>query len=251
MTSIENNKKIVTASVLVIGNEILSGRTKDANIPFLAEQLNEIGIQLSEVRVVKDIDVDIVEAVNALRKKYDYLFTTGGIGPTHDDITSASIAKAFDVPVERHIEAEKLIRNYYPVDKINAARLSMADLPKGIEIVLNPVSGAPGFRMDNVFVFAGIPNIMQAMFHNVKHVLIGGKKLFSRSVYCQLAESIMAPKLQIILKEFPTVEIGSYPHWGKGTSLVARAYEQETLSEAIQAIKNIAEELNGNPIEQE
>ena len=163
----------VTASLIIIGNEILSGRTTDANLPYLAKALGEIGIRLTEARVVSDDEVEIVGAVNACRSKYDYVFTTGGIGPTHDDITAACVAKAFGRSYGRNTEAEARLLAYYPPEKVNDARMSMADMPDGVTLIDNPVSIAPGFRIENVFVMAGVPKIMQAMLDNILPTLQG------------------------------------------------------------------------------
>ena len=174
------SERTVTAALVIIGNEILSGRTQDANLAFLATELNEAGIQLREVRVVPDAEADIVEAVNALRAKHDHVFTTGGIGPTHDDITSASIAKAFGVPYGRHPEAERRLLAYYPPEKVNPARMKMAETPEGAELIDNPVSVAPGFTIGNVHVLPGVPSILQAMCAGLKPRLKGGAAVRSR-----------------------------------------------------------------------
>src|SRR3954454_1473596 len=175
-------EQTVTAALVIIGNEILSGRTQDVNLAFLATQLNEAGIQMGEVRVVPDAEADIVEAVNALRGKHDHVFTTGGIGPTHDDITSASIAKAFGLPYGRHPEAERRLLAYYPPEKVNRARMKMAETPEGAELIDNPVSVAPGFIIGNVFVLAGIPQVVRAMFDGIRPTLRGGTLVRSRSI---------------------------------------------------------------------
>ena len=164
----------VTACLLIIGNEILSGRTKDANLAFLGENLNEIGVRLMEARVVPDIEAVIVETLNEVRGKFDYVFTTGGIGPTHDDITSSCVAKAFGVPWSLHPEAHALLKAHYAEGELNEARLRMAHTPEGASLIENPISKAPGFQMGNVFVMAGIPRVMQAMFESLKSRLTGG-----------------------------------------------------------------------------
>ena len=169
------------AALIIIGNEILSGRTKDKNLAYLAEWLNEIGIQLYEVRVIRDDEKEIIDCVNLLRKKFDYVFTTGGIGPTHDDITTESIAKAFDVELETNPEALTILQSYYKKGDLNEARLKMTLLPVGAELVENPVTKAPGFKMDNVFVMAGIPSIMQGMLEGARIFLETGSKMSSKS----------------------------------------------------------------------
>lgn len=172
-------KKTVSACLIIIGNEILSGRTVDANLPHLAKVLGEAGIRLAEARVVPDDEGEIIDAVNTCSTKHDYVFTTGGIGPTHDDITSACVAKAFGRPFGRHPEAEALLLAYYPPEKVNEARMSMADMPEGVKLIDNPVSTAPGFRIENVFVLAGVPKIMQAMLDGIIPTLEGGAKTYA------------------------------------------------------------------------
>ena len=170
------------AALIIIGNEILSGRTKDKNLAYLAEWLNEIGIQLYEVRVIRDDESEIIDCVNLLRKKYNYVFTTGGIGPTHDDITTESIAKAFKVDLETNPEALRILKGYYKEGELNEARLKMTLLPQGAELVENPVTKAPGFKMENVFVMAGIPSIMQGMLEGARKFLEVGSKMTSKSI---------------------------------------------------------------------
>lgn len=220
------------AALIIIGNEILSGRTKDKNLAYLAEWLNEIGIQLYEVRVIRDDEDEIIDCVNLLRKKFDYVFTTGGIGPTHDDITTESIAKAFDVELETNPEALKILQGYYKKGDLNEARLKMTLLPKGAQLVENPVTKAPGFKMDNVFVMAGIPSIMQGMLEGARVFLETGTKMSSKSIDVFMPESFVATELSQIQDNYLNVEIGSYPFNkdGKfGTSLVMRSADLEAL----------------------
>ena len=222
------------ASLIIIGNEILSGRTQDKNLSYLATWLNEIGIQLSEVRVIRDNEDEIIDTVNTLRKKYDYVFTTGGIGPTHDDITSESIAKAFGVPLEINPDALGILREYYKDSELTEARMKMTKIPKGAELVENPVSKAPGFKIDNVFVMAGIPKIMQGMLEGAKSHLSGGKPVQSDSIDVFMPESFIAEELSNLQDQFKDVEIGSYPFVkdGKyGTSLVMRSVNEIKLAE--------------------
>jgi molybdenum cofactor synthesis domain-containing protein len=221
---------LVTASLCIIGNEILSGRTQDKNLAYLAKELNRVGIQLREVRVVPDIEQEIIAAVNALRSKYDYVFTTGGIGPTHDDITSASIAKAFGVKLIRHPEAEALLRAHYTPDQLNEARLKMADVPEGSELIPNIVSSAPGFRIENVFIMAGVPKIMQAMLAAAIPKLKGGATVHSESFTVNLPEGTIAEGLTAIQARYEDVDIGSYPFYKPGqlaTTLVFRSINAE------------------------
>ncbi len=238
-----------TAAILIIGDEILSGRTQDKNTNWLAKQLTDIGIRLREVRVIPDDEDMIVAAVNHLRSSYSYLFTTGGIGPTHDDITSASIAKAFSVELLRNQEAVEIMEEHYGKDKLTAARLKMANIPQGAALIANPVSAAPGFRMDNVYVMAGVPAIMQAMFDNIKGELQGGEKILSQALHVWLPEGELAGELAEIQHKYPQVAIGSYPFIRNGrigVSLVVRGTKQEDIETAIAAIKSMIESLGGN-----
>jgi molybdenum cofactor synthesis domain-containing protein len=226
MKADEPTGKKVTAALLIIGNEILSGRTADANLPYLASFLGRIGIRLVEVRVVPDIEAEIVEAVNALRAKVDYLFTTGGIGPTHDDITSASVAKAVGRPLVRNPEAERRLIDFYPPERRTEARMKMADTPEGALLIDNPVSVAPGFVIENVHVLAGVPKIMQAMLDVLRPRLQGGAAIHSRTLVVFRGEGDMAASLGALQDRFPSVDIGSYPFFRMdkpGTSIVFRS----------------------------
>ena len=233
--------RIYTAALIIIGNEILSGRTQDANLAYIADGLNKSGVRLAEVRVVPDIEAKIVKAVNELRAENDYVFTTGGIGPTHDDITAHSIAAAFGVKVIRHPDAEKLLRDHYGAE-INESRLKMAEVPEGSDLIPNPVSRAPGFRVGNVHVLAGVPRIMKAQFDGVRPQLAGGKPVKTRSLVAPLAESVMAEELGKIQHRYPSSDIGSYPFMraGKtGTAIVVRAVEKATLDAAIEEVRTM------------
>jgi molybdenum cofactor synthesis domain-containing protein len=248
-----SREKIVTAAVLIIGNEILSGRTQDANLAYLALGLNQVGVTLREARVIPDVAETIIATVNELRAKFDYVFTTGGIGPTHDDITSECIAAAFGVPWTLHPDAHATFLEYYKPGELNEARLRMAHTPEGATLVTNPVSRAPGFRMGNVFVMAGIPRVMQAMFDGVKHDLVGGRPMLSRTVSCHLPEGIIAKGLGEIQKAHPDLDIGSYPFYRRGefgTSLVIRGREAEELGIATAAVVELVSALGGTPIEE-
>lgn len=227
------------ACLIIIGNEILSGRTQDKNLAWLAQRLNEAGVRLMEVRVIPDIEETIIDTVNACRRLFGYVFTTGGIGPTHDDITSESIAKAFGLPFEQHPEAAAILQKHY-ADQINEARMSMADMPRGARLIYNPVSAAPGFVVENVYVLAGVPSIMQAMFSSIRHELKGGETMLSRTLAAFVTEGALAAGLTEIQERFPTSEIGSYPFFraGKlGTSLVARNTDPAALRETHEAIR--------------
>jgi molybdenum cofactor synthesis domain-containing protein len=251
MTETPTPEKIVTACLLIIGNEILSGRTTDANLPYLARRLNELGIRLQEVRVVADSEPAIVKAVNETRAQYDYVFTTGGIGPTHDDITSGCVAKAFGTVLERNPEAVRRLERHYPPGALNEARLRMAEIPVGATLIDNPVSTAPGFRLGNVYVMAGVPRIMQAMFEGIAPTLVGGKPVLSRSVSCTLGEGVLAKGLGEIQARHPRVDIGSYPYYrvgGFGVSLVARGTDAAELETVVREIAALIAALGADPV---
>lgn len=236
------SENLVTAALLIIGSEVLSGRTQDKNIHFLANGLGGIGIQLKEVRVIPDDEETIIRTTNELRNSYDYVFTTGGIGPTHDDITSASIAKAFGVKLIRHPEAERILLQHYSKQDVNEARMKMADIPNTARLIPNPVSAAPGFVIGNVYVMAGVPRIMQAMFDAVKHQLKGGAIVESREISAYITEGNIAIALGKIQSHYPDVEIGSYPFIrnGKlGTSLVLRSSDITALEKAFIEVKGL------------
>lgn len=225
----------VTAAVLIIGNEVLSGRTRDQNLPFLAEQLNAVGVRVREARIIADDEDAIVAAVNACRAAFDYVFTTGGIGPTHDDITAASIAKAFGVALVRDPEAVRRLRLHYGELPLNAARLRMADVPEGALLLDNPVSNAPGFRIGNVFVLAGVPTIMRAMFSMLRDGLQSGPPIVARTVSAFTTESGIAEALAAVQARHASVDIGSYPFVRSGrfgVSLVARAADPAAVAAA-------------------
>jgi len=235
-----------TAAVLIIGNEILSGRTQDANLGYLGRELAGLGIRIVEARVVPDIEAEIVKAVNELRAKATYLFTTGGIGPTHDDITSESIAKAFGVRWTLHPEAHRILLDHYGPEKLNAARLRMAHTPEGAALVPNPVSKAPGVRIGNVYILAGIPAIAQAMFQSLKHELTGGPPLLSATVTAYAAEGVVAAGLEAIQKRYPGLDIGSYPFQQQGrfgTQLVVRGTDAAALLAARDEIAALVKDL--------
>ena len=246
-------EKIVTACVLIIGNEILSGRTQDTNLAYIATGLNAVGVTLREARVIPDIEAVIVATVNEVRAEYDYVFTTGGIGPTHDDITSESVAKAFGVPWTLHPEAHQIFLEHYKPGELNEARLRMAHTPEGASLIRNAVSRAPGFRMGNVFVMAGIPRVMQAMFDAVKHDLKGGRPMLSRSIACHLAEGIVAKGLGEIQQRHPDLDLGSYPFYRRGefgTSLVIRGRDAERVAAAAEEVTALVKSLGGDPVEE-
>jgi len=243
---------IMTAAMIVIGDEILSGRTKDKNIGHLADVMTAIGIDLKEVRIVPDEEEEIVAAVNALRTRHDYVFTTGGIGPTHDDITADSVAKAFGVTCDYHAETLALMGAHYAGRglEFNAARKRMARLPAGAESIANPVSIAPGFRIGNVHVMAGVPSIFQAMLDNVIPTLRTGQKLLSATVHCPYGEGMIGEPLALIQKEHPDAIIGSYPKYLDGsfwTELVVRARSEAALEAARAKVQALVELLATTP----
>lgn len=244
--------KIVTASVVVIGNEILSGRTKDLNLGYIATGLTAVGVRLIEGRFIPDVEATIVATVNELRAKFDYVFTTGGIGPTHDDITAAAIAKAFGVALILHPRAAKLLTDHYGPENITEARMRMAHTPEGAELIDNPVSVAPGFRIGNVFVLAGVPRICQAMFDGLKGSLKGGDPVLSRTVTGQIGEGVIAKDLGELQDRYPSLEIGSYPYFrqGKfGASFVIRGTNKAEIDRAATELHAIIRRLGAEPIE--
>lgn len=225
--------RIYTAAVVIIGDEILSGRTQDKNVAQIALWLNLQGIRLAEVRVVPDVMAAIVEAVNTLRARNDYLFTTGGIGPTHDDITVDAIAEALGVPVVVHPEASAALHTYYAArGGITEARLRMARVPDGATLIPNRLSGAPGIRHGNIFIMAGVPHITAGMLDALSGTLEGGKPLISRSIGCWVAESEVADLLRTTEKAHPQCQIGSYPFFREGrvgANFVIRSTEADAL----------------------
>ena len=241
--------KTVTACLLIIGNEILSGRTKDANLQFLALELNKLGVRLMEVRVIPDVEQTIVDTVNEVRSRFDYVFTTGGIGPTHDDITADCIAKAFGVGISEHPEAvARMTRHYGDPALFTSARRRMARVPHGGTLVDNPISVAPGFQIENVFTFAGIPSVMQGMFHSMKHRLVGGDPVVSRTVRTNLPEGIIAEPLGALQKRFDDLDIGSYPAFRNGkpsVSLVLRGTDDARLAAAAAELIVTIRTMNG------
>ncbi len=245
----------ITAAVLIIGNEILSGRTQDANLAYLGKSLNEIGIQLKEARVVSDDEAEIVDAVNALRARYDYVFTTGGIGPTHDDITADSVAKAFGVGIDYHPEVYEVLKANFESRgmEVNEARMRMARVPDGAKLIDNTVSLAPGFEIENVFVLAGVPSIARAMFDGAKNRLRRGATVLSRSIRVHVGEGTVAADLAEAQAVFPDVDMGSYP-WSEdgkyGTSLVLRSIDRERLDLAFDHVFKLTEALGGKPHEE-
>jgi molybdenum cofactor synthesis domain-containing protein len=242
-----NASGTVTAAILVIGDEILSGRTKDKNIGYIAEYLTNIGIDLREVRVVPDVEGEIVAAVNALRHRYGHVFTTGGIGPTHDDITADSVARAFGVSIDVDPRAVAMLLERIPKPDLNEARLRMARIPAGATLIANSVSKAPGFTIGNVHVMAGVPAIMQAMLDALAPTLPTGRRMLSRSIDAGLKEGDIAGPFGAVQARFPDVTMGSYPGFKEGvgytTTLVLRSREEARLAEATAAVEAMLAEV--------
>tara|TARA_B100000579_G_scaffold35518_1_gene24831 strand:- start:102 stop:851 length:750 start_codon:yes stop_codon:yes gene_type:complete len=227
-------KAKVNAAILIIGNEILSGRTQDTNTSTLASWLNSIGVKVQEVRVIPDIEKTIVDTLNLLRKENDYVFTTGGIGPTHDDITAESVSKAFGLKYEIHKEGYKILEAYYKPGEFNEGRQKMVWMPENAELILNPTSGAPGFSVENVFCLPGVPSIMKSMLGGLKNKIVGGEPILSHTISLKTVESEIASSLTKVQNDNQDVEIGSYPffHAGKlGVSIVLRSENQSRIDE--------------------
>lgn len=235
--------EIITAGILVIGDEILSGRTKDANIGFIAEYLTNIGIDLREVRVVADDEAAIVEALDALRHRYTYVFSTGGIGPTHDDITADAVAKAFGVGIDHHPEVVARFRERFSEAELNEARLRMARIPDGAELIQSATILAPGFKIGNVIVLAGVPSIMQAMMDIVAPKLKSGVRMLSESIRANAREGDIGGPLRALAKAHPDAIIGSYPFLDEdkkpNTYLVVRSRDPDKLREAVEGVKQM------------
>ncbi len=246
--------RIWTAALIIIGDEILSGRTQDANLAYLAKWLNVQGIRLRTARVVPDEMGAIAEAINALKPPaHDYLFTTGGIGPTHDDITVDAIAAALDVPVVMHPQAEATLRAYYG-DRITDARLRMARVPEGADLIPNPVSGAPGIRLGNIFIMAGVPKITQGMLAGLDGQLEGGRPMLSRNVGAWIGESAVADLLASTERAFDGVQIGSYPFWRDGrvgANFVIRSSDPHALAGCAEALLAGLRDAGVEPIDGE
>ncbi len=231
----KKNFKKVNAAILVIGNEILSGRTQDLNVSFISKWLNEKnGISVNEVRIIPDDEKTIIKTANELRKKFHYVFTTGGIGPTHDDITAKSISKVFKVKYEYHPEAFKILKKYYGKNNFNDGRKKMSKMPKGSKLIYNPSSAAPGFKIKNIFCLPGVPLILKSMIHNCSKYLVKGSKIYSDSINLITVESNISRQLEQIQKKFKKdIDIGSYPFFrlGKvGVSIVIRSQNKHKIS---------------------
>ena len=247
------NKK-VNAAIIIIGNEILSGRTQDVNVVSISKWLNELGVKLEEVRVIPDIEDSIVRTINEVRKKFNYVFTTGGIGPTHDDITSKSMAKAFKLSYKYHKQAYEILKKYYKPENFNEGRKKMAMLPEKALLIFNPSSAAPGFILDNVYCLPGVPSILKSMLGGLNDKIIGGKKILSKTINLDTVESEIANSLEKVQNKFKDVEIGSYPFFkqGKiGVSIVIRSIEKNLIYHCFKDIENFLKEKRIKIIETE
>ena len=248
----KKTKQKVNAAILIIGNEILSGRTQDLNVVTISKWLNDLGVKLEEVRVIPDIEKMIIKTVNNIRKNFNYVFTTGGIGPTHDDITAKSIAKAFNLKYGYHKEAYSILERYYRKNEFSLGRKKMSKMPIKAKLILNPSSGAPGFIVGNVYCLPGVPSILKSMLGGLNNKIKGGKKILSRTVSVQTVESEIAKSLEIVQNKFKKVEIGSYPFFrlGKiGVSIVIRSTEKKQIDECHKQIVNFLEKKEVHIIE--
>ena len=247
------NRKEITAGIIIIGNEVLSGRTKDINTSTLAKWLNSLGIQVKEVRVIPDIETSIIETVNNLKKKFNYIFTTGGIGPTHNDITAESISKAFNLEYGFHKQAYSILEKYYKPGEFNDGRQKMAKMPTTANLILNPTSGAPGFYVENVFCLPGVPSILQSMIGGLNNKLIGGDPILSSTISLRTVESEIAKSITEIQNKYNDVEIGSYPFFkgGKlGVSIVTRSADKKKLDECYKEIIDLVKFKNIEIVEE-
>ena len=226
------NKKDIIAGIIIIGNEILSGRTKDLNTSALSKWLNSIGIKVLETRTIPDIEEVIISTVNELKQKFDYIFTSGGIGPTHDDITAQSISKAFELKYEIHKEAYKILEKYYGTNDFNEGRQRMTWMPSKANLILNPSSGAPGFYVKNVFCLPGVPAILESMLPNLTNKIVGGEPILSKTISLRTLESEIAKPLKKDQERNSEVDIGSYPFFRKGkigVSIVLTSKDQSKI----------------------
>ena len=244
-----NFSKEFTSAILIIGNEILSGRTVDKNTSFIAKWLGDLGISVEEVKIIPDKEDIIITSLNELRKKYQYVFTTGGIGPTHDDITSESVAKAFGKKYEYNKEAYAILEKYYANSDFNEGRKKMARMPEAASLIYNKQGSAPAFSIENVFVLPGIPSYVELMLPQLKDVLISGKKIISDSVDAKIRESSVAVDLSKIQDKYPNIDIGSYPYskeGGFGTILVMRGIDSAEINRCKEEVKEMVKKFASN-----
>ena len=241
---------LYTAGILIIGDEILSGRTQDTNANFIAKNLTSSGIKLEEIRVIQDDKKIIVDSAKAFSEKYDYVFTTGGIGPTHDDITSESIAEAFNKNYETNLEAYKILEKYYPEGEFNISRQKMAKMPSDVELIYNPMTAAPGFKINNIFVLPGVPKIMEKMFNDIIKKIKKGKPKLIKTINTNLHESTIALRLSEVQNKFLDSSIGSYPYFNflskkSGINIVVSSWNMTSIDPIINEIIGIIEENGG------
>jgi len=244
-----NFSKEFTSAILIIGNEILSGRTVDKNTSFIAKWLGDLGISVEEVKIIPDKEDIIITSLNELRKKYQYVFTTGGIGPTHDDITSESVAKAFGKKYEYNKEAYAILEKYYANSDFNEGRKKMARMPESASLIYNKQGSAPAFSIENVFVLPGIPSYVELMLPQLKDVLISGKKIISVSIDAKIRESSVAVDLSKIQDKYPNIDIGSYPYskeGGFGTVLVMRGIDSAEINRCKEEVKEMVKKFASN-----
>lgn len=250
MSEESSESKVYVAALVIIGNEILSGRTQDTNTPWIAERLTSHGITLGEVRVIPDIKEKIISTVNDLRENYSYVFTTGGIGPTHDDITAESIAEAFGLELERNQQAFEMLEEHYGLEDLTPPRAKMSLIPVGAKLIPNPVTAAPGFMIENLYVMAGVPRIMQAMLDHVLEMIEAGAPIISNTIACSLPESTVAPDLSELQEKYPALQVGSYPHYRGGVlglSLVLRGTDAKDMASATEDVIAIIEKYGDEP----
>ena len=241
------NKKEIFAGIIIIGNEVLSGRTKDINTSTISIWLNSLGIEVKEARIIPDNEKIIIDTVNELRKKFNYIFTTGGIGPTHDDITAESISKAFNLDYGFHKEAFSILENYYKPGEFTEGRQKMAKMPIEAKLIINPSSGAPGFYVENVFCLPGVPSILKSMLGGLNNILVGGDPVISKTLNLRTVESEIAKNLSNVQDNFNDIDIGSYPFFkaGKlGVSIVLRGTDQTKLNNCKSEIIAFVKEKN-------
>ena len=249
-----NNKKEIIAGIIIIGNEILSGRTKDLNTSEISKWLNSIGIKVGESRAIPDIKSVIIDTVNDLKEKFDYVFTSGGIGPTHDDITSESISVAFDLKYEIHKEAYNILEKYYGIEEFNEGRQRMSWMPSKANLILNPASGAPGFYVENVFCLPGVPSILVSMLPSLTNKLVGGEPILSKTISLKTLESEIAKPLKQVQEKNKEIDIGSYPFFRKGqigVSIVLRSKDKSKIEICSLQILDFVKEKNIKIVERE
>jgi len=237
----KNANKKSDAAIIIIGNEILSGRTQDVNVSFLSKWLNSLGVRVSEVRVIPDKEIKIIDCINDVKKRFKYIFTTGGIGPTHDDITSRCISKTFKMKYDYHKEAYKILKKYYGSKNFNLGRKKMAKMPTKAKLIYNPSSGAPGFIVENVFCLPGVPSILKSMVAGLKDKIAGGEKILTKDIFVKTVESEISIPLEEIQNQFRNIEIGSYPFFrlGKiGVSIVIRSTKMKQINICSKKIKD-------------